>query len=78
MNPATIQLLLDLIPALTSLINEMSNNIQMATSSGVTEAQLAKLVSVVSSLTTTTTTALNTAAKIAEQNSANSATNAAG
>ena len=74
MNPATIQAVIDLIPVLTTLIEQISTNIQLAQSTGVTEAQLVKLVSVVTSLTTTTSTALKIAAQQVEQ--ANSTTSA--
>lgn len=75
MNPATIQAVIDLIPVLTTLIEQISTNIQLAQSTGVTEAQLVKLVSVVTSLTTTTSTALKIAAQQVEQaNSTASAT----
>lgn len=65
MNPATIQLIIALIPPLTTLIEQIISNIELAKSSGVTEAQLETLVTSVSKLTATATAALN--ASIASQ-----------
>ncbi|MCE5388668.1 MAG: hypothetical protein K0041_08840 [Acidithiobacillus sp.] len=58
MNPATIQLLIQLIPVVTQLIQEIVKDVQEAQSSNTTEADLQALIKSTVALTQVTTTAL--------------------
>lgn len=66
MNPATVQLLIQLIPVVTQLIQEIAKDVQEAQSSNTTEADLQALIKSTTALTQVTTTALQKAEKQAE------------
>ena len=66
MNPATLQLLIQLIPVITQLVEEVVKDIQEAQSSNTTEADLQALIKSTTALTQVTTTALQKAEKQAE------------
>ncbi len=66
MNSATIALILQLIPSVATLIEQITSNIELAKSSGVTEEQLQQLVTATTKLTNLTTSALIAAMKVDE------------
>ena len=66
MNPATVQLLIQLIPVVTQLIQEIAKDVQEAQSSNTTEADLQALIKSTTALTQVTTTALQKEEKQAE------------
>ena len=66
MNPATVQLLIQLIPVVTQLIQEIAKDVQEAQSSNTTEADLQALIKSTTVLTQVTTTALQKAEVQAE------------
>lgn len=66
MNATTIALILQLIPSVATLIEQITSNIELAKSSGVTEEQLQQLVTATTKLTNLTTNSLIAAMKIDE------------
>lgn len=66
MNAATISLILQLLPSVATLIEQITSNIELAKSSGVTEEQLQQLVTATTKLTNLTTSALIAAMKVDE------------
>lgn len=66
MNAATIALILQLIPSVATLIEQITSNIELAKSSGVTEEQLQQLVTATTKLTNLTTSALIASMKVDE------------
>ncbi len=61
MNPATIALIIQLIPSLVTLTQTIVSDVQQANASGTTEADLQNIISATAALTKSATEALTQA-----------------